>query len=158
MLPTTVLSSLALFLVGTSAVPLQKRAGFDYGSQKVRGVNIGGWLVLEPWITPSIFEKYQVPDEYSLGQKLGDGAKSVLQAHWASWIHESDFKAIAAAGMNHVRIPIGYWAAVEVETPYVSGQLEYLDKAVGWANSAGLAVMIDLHGGTLIGNQQHDFE
>ena len=29
---------------------------FDFGNEKVRGVNLGGWLVLEPWITPSIFE------------------------------------------------------------------------------------------------------
>lgn len=31
--------------------------GFNYGSQKVRGVCIGGWLVAEPWITPSLFDK-----------------------------------------------------------------------------------------------------
>ena len=29
---------------------------FPFGSEKVRGVNLGGWFVLEPWITPSIFE------------------------------------------------------------------------------------------------------
>ena len=23
---------------------------------KIRGVNLGGWLVLEPWITPNLFE------------------------------------------------------------------------------------------------------
>lgn len=53
---TAALSLLSL----TSASPVQpaKRSpSFDYGgSQKVRGVNTGGWFVLEPWITPSIFE------------------------------------------------------------------------------------------------------
>lgn len=29
---------------------------FSFGSEKIRGVNLGGWFVLEPWITPSIFE------------------------------------------------------------------------------------------------------
>lgn len=29
---------------------------FAFGSEKIRGVNLGGWFVLEPWITPSIFE------------------------------------------------------------------------------------------------------
>ena len=27
---------------------------------KIRGVNLGGWLLLEPWITPSIFEEVNV--------------------------------------------------------------------------------------------------
>lgn len=35
----------------------KKATGWDYGgSTKVRGVNIGGWLVAEPFITPSLFE------------------------------------------------------------------------------------------------------
>lgn len=29
----------------------QRAAAFSYGVTPVRGVNIGGWLVLEPWIT-----------------------------------------------------------------------------------------------------------
>lgn len=50
--------------------------------------------------------------------------------------------------MNHVRIPIGYWALEHLEgDPYVDGQLQYLDSAVGWARAAGLKVMVDLHGG-----------
>lgn len=38
-----------LAVLGFSAVPsaLSFQAGFDYGSTKVRGVNLGGWLVLE---------------------------------------------------------------------------------------------------------------
>ena len=34
---------------------------FGFGNDKIRGVNLGGWLVLEPWITPSIFEA--LPDD-----------------------------------------------------------------------------------------------
>lgn len=30
---------------------------FNYGTDKVRGVNLGGWLVAEPWITPSLFDE-----------------------------------------------------------------------------------------------------
>jgi len=36
--------------------PLAKRgsttapSGFNWGNEKIRGVNIGGWLVLEPWV------------------------------------------------------------------------------------------------------------
>jgi len=27
-----------------------------HGSSKVRGVNLGGWLVIEGWIKPSLFD------------------------------------------------------------------------------------------------------
>ncbi|KAI2481138.1 Glucan 13-beta-glucosidase [Pyrenophora tritici-repentis] len=43
--------------VAALAAPTEKRGvAFNWGTDKVRGVNIGGWLVLEPWITPSIFD------------------------------------------------------------------------------------------------------
>lgn len=132
---------------------INKRAvAFDYNGVKVRGVNLGGWLVLEPWITPSIFEEWSTSrtaiDEYTYTKTLGKAeALSRLQNHWNTWITQSDFNAIAQAGMNHVRIPIGYWAVAPIEgDPYVQGQLEYLDKAINWARGAGLKVMLDLHG------------
>jgi glucan 1,3-beta-glucosidase len=126
---------------------------FDYNNDKVRGVNIGGWFVLEPWITPSIFDQWAngggVLDEYTYCQALGQSeATSRLSQHWNSWITQADFQAIAAAGLNHVRIPIGYWALNPLPgDPYVQGQLPILDNAISWARQAGLKVMLDLHGG-----------
>ena len=128
---------------------------FDY-SQKVRGVNLGGWFVLEPWITPSIFEQLDdgdgVVDEWTYCQALGPSkAYSLLSAHWNSWITEDDFTQIAAAGLNHVRIPIGYWSVIPVSgEPFVQGAYDVLGQALDWAESAGLNVMIDLHGGKYI--------
>jgi glucan 1,3-beta-glucosidase len=50
--------------------------------------------------------------------------------------------------MNHVRIPVGYWAVDPLDgDPYVQGQIPMLDKAIAWAGAAGLKVWIDLHGG-----------
>ncbi|WVQ82333.1 hypothetical protein IAT38_004461 [Cryptococcus sp. DSM 104549] len=125
--------------------------GFPYGSQKVRGVNIGGWLVLEPFITPSIFESTGndgIVDEYTFCQYQDyDTAHSALVNHWDTWFTESDFAKIASAGLNHVRIPIGYWAYdVQDGEPYHKGAADYLDKAIGWARNHGLKVLIDLHG------------
>ncbi|KAJ9636362.1 hypothetical protein H2199_008037 [Coniosporium tulheliwenetii] len=133
--------------------PLWKRdLKFDYNNQKVRGVNLGGWLVLEPWITPSMFEQWSdgnsVKDEYTLTQTLGkDEARNRLQRHWASWITEDDMYQIARAGMNHVRIPVGYWSVIPRDgDPYVQGAYDWLGAACDWAAGAGLKVMIDLHG------------
>ncbi|KDR85713.1 hypothetical protein GALMADRAFT_218808 [Galerina marginata CBS 339.88] len=125
--------------------------GFPYGSQKVRGVNLGGWLVLEPWITPSLFDNTgdsRIVDEWTFGQFQNQAtASSILQNHWNTWITESDFAAIAAAGLNHVRLPIGYWAFdVSGGEPFIQGQLPYLTKAVTWAQAHGLKLIVDLHG------------
>ncbi|KAJ6005499.1 hypothetical protein N7451_003443 [Penicillium sp. IBT 35674x] len=124
---------------------------FGYGTDtKVRGVNLGGWLVLEPWITPSIFDQVgdAAVDEWSLCTVLGtEQCRTVLSQHWSTFITQDDFNQIAAAGMNHVRIPVGYWALEHLDgDPYADGQLEYLDLAVTWARAAGIKIMVDLHG------------
>jgi len=140
-----------LLILHSNASPLanQKRAlKFDYQNQKVRGVNLGGWFVLEPWITPSLFEGTEAVDEYTLTQALGKEASySTLGRHWNSFITEGDFQQIAAAGLNHVRIPIGYWSIIPIEgEPYVQGAYQKFGQALDWAQGAGLKVMIDLHG------------
>lgn len=142
----------ALVALAFSALQAQAiEPGFPYGSRKVRGVNLGGWLVLEPWITPSLFERTgnsAIVDEYTFGQlQSRSTAQAALKAHWDTWITEADFAAIAGAGLNHVRIPIGYWAfEVAAGEPYISGQLPYLQRAVEWARKYGIKVMVDLHG------------
>ena len=32
----------------------------DCGDGKIRGVNLGGWLMTEPWITPYFYEAVNV--------------------------------------------------------------------------------------------------
>lgn len=68
----------------------------------MRGVNIGGWLVLEPWITPSLFEHTgndAIVDEYTFGQLQDlNMAKAALKQHWDTFYTEDDFQQIAAAG------------------------------------------------------------
>jgi len=143
------LSAAVGLLALSSATPLKPRApSFAYGSEKVRGVNTGGWFVLEPWITPSIFEGNGAKDEWTFTEQLGkDAAKSRLQQHWNSWITQDDFNQMAAAGLNHVRIPIGYWSVIPRDgDPYVQGAYDKLGEALDWAQGAGLKVMIDLHG------------
>ncbi|KAI9612087.1 hypothetical protein H4Q26_008178 [Puccinia striiformis f. sp. tritici PST-130] len=115
-------------------------AGFDYATQKIRGVNIGGWLVTEPWITPSV---YETNNPAIIDEKKEAGRR--LREHWDSFYTEADFHTIKSFGLNHVRIPIGYWAFdVSGGEPYVQGQFDYLLQAVGWSRNAGLKVLIDL--------------
>ncbi|EKM58378.1 glycoside hydrolase family 5 protein [Phanerochaete carnosa HHB-10118-sp] len=119
----------------------------------------GGWFVLEPWITPSLFESFNntnIVDEYTLGQNLDhDTALAMLQDHWTTWITEDDFQAIKAAGLNHVRMQVGYWSVPLTSSdtnyttdvsPYIPGAWPYLVQALNWAKQNGLHVILDLHG------------
>ena len=88
-------------------------------------------------------------DERTLCQQLGKAAcLARLRQHWASFYSAADFEQIRAAGLNHVRIPLGYWAvSLRPGDPYVQGQITFLDRAVRWAGQSGLKVWIDVHGG-----------
>lgn len=122
-----------------------------------RGVALGGWLLLEPWITPLLFDdtipssgnvSAMAEDEYSFCKNLGpEEAFNRLQTHWDSFYKECDFEEMRRFGFNMVRIPIGYWAFDKLlGDPYIFGAQEYLDKAIEWAHNNDLKVWIDLHG------------
>ncbi|RDW93558.1 glucan 1,3-beta-glucosidase [Aspergillus mulundensis] len=141
--------ALPLLTAGASAASLL-RSRASATADKIRGVNLGGWFVLEPWITPSLFDEAgdEAVDEYTLTKILGsEKAAAILSDHWSTFITEEDFSLISQAGLNYVRIPIGYWAAAPLDgEPYVHGQLEHLDSAVAWARAHNLKIILDLHG------------
>ena len=122
---------------------------------KLRGVNLGGWLVLEKWMTPSLFDGLEAVDETTFCVELGDKADTVLKAHWNRFITRDDFVWLADHGINAVRIPVGHWIfgsdypyhRVYGENPYpfVTGGIDILDQAFDWAQELGLNILIDLH-------------
>lgn len=133
-----------------SKVPALKDA-FAYGTMPVRGMNIGGWLSLEPWITPSLFSHYsqkEVIDEYTLTTKLGGTAASTLESHYSAFVNFQTFADIRAAGFDHVRIPFSYWAVTTYSgDPYVKQiSWRYLLRGIEWARQNGLRINLDLHG------------
>lgn len=156
-LATLAVALLADLSQATPAGALERRQlKFPFGQEKVRGVNLGGLFVLEPWITPSIFEATpeNVVDEYTFCETLGkDEAKRRLEEHWSTFYTEEDFGLMKQYGLNTVRVPIGYWAVAPLEgDPYVQGAYEHLPDIVQWAGNNGLTVMIDLHGAPLSQN------
>jgi glucan 1,3-beta-glucosidase len=132
----------------TNVPPLDQAWG-DYSKKPFRGVSLGGWLSLEPFITPSLFDAVPgVVDEYTLCTALGkDAAAATLEKHYATFITEDDMKAIAAAGLDHIRIPYSYWAVKVFDgDPYVFGvSWRYLLRGIEWARKYGLRVDLDLH-------------
>ncbi|KAH8922479.1 glycoside hydrolase family 5 protein [Atractiella rhizophila] len=123
---------------------------WDFGKDLIRGVNLGGWLVLEPFISPGLFDP-TIADEWVLSTKLRkEGKLSTISNHYATFITRDDFVQIKEAGLNWVRIPIPYWALGDIwdveEEPYLVGESwEYFLRAVGWARELGLRICLDLH-------------
>ena len=126
---------------------------FEYGKMPIRGVNVGGWLNLEPFITPSFFENFGardgVVDEWTLMTKLGPTkAKSALEQHYSAFVNRQTFQDIRAAGMDHVRFPFGYWIVQTYDgDPYLPQvSWRYLLRGIEYCRQNGLRVNLDLHG------------
>jgi len=116
----------------------------DPGATKLRGVNLGAWLVLERWMVPGVYRGTDAQDEYSLCETLGGQAKDRLDHHRETWITEEDFRWIKSHGLNAVRLPVGYWA-LEAPKPYVECA-RFLAFALEQAQRHGLKLLLDLHG------------
>lgn len=92
----------------------------------------------------SLFANTSAVDQWTFDET--EGAAAALESHWSTYFQESDVAKLAAWGINAVRIPIGYWAYNNSGTPYITGADAYLEKAIGWCRSYGIAVLVDCHG------------
>jgi glucan 1,3-beta-glucosidase len=131
-------------------------------NKQVRGVNLGGWLVLEPWITPSLFYQFldtqrrfgdQAPaktamDSYTFCTALGKKeANKQMRLHWQKWVTEEDISKLARYGVNSLRVPVGDWTFAPYE-PYIGcmdGALEELDRITVLAAKYDLDILLDIH-------------
>ena len=140
------MSGLALAEDSTNLITAGTPAPIDAHSEfsKLRGVNLGAWLVLEKWMVPDVYRGTDAEDEYSLCLDLGDQAKSRLDHHRETFITASDFRWIRDRGLNAVRLPVGYWA-LEAPKPYVECA-RFIDFALEQCRQNGLKLILDLHG------------
>ncbi|KAJ2255431.1 glucan exo-1,3-beta-glucosidase [Coemansia sp. RSA 1287] len=121
----------------------------------IRGVNLGGVFLIEPFIRPSLFDQFNssIPsdmpvDEWTFTEKLGkEEALRQLEDHWDTFVTKEHLETLAESGINWIRIPIGYWAFnLTDDEPFVNGQVPYIERILGWAQETGLKVELDLHG------------
>lgn len=121
---------------------------------KVRGVNLGGLFIVEPWMMNDEWNAMGCggqKSEFDCVLKLGQAAaNTAFRGHWNRWIIKSDITEIASLGLNTVRIPLGYWiyeAIVYSDSEHFpQGGFTYLERVCGWAKEAGLYIILDLHG------------
>lgn len=90
-----------LFALLFSALLAPSNVGAKPTPKVLRGVALGGWLIIEPWIRPTLFNNTpaEVIDEWTFAaQENRTAATAALEWHWSTFYGEDDFKAIAAAG------------------------------------------------------------
>ncbi|KAF8270225.1 glycoside hydrolase superfamily [Lactarius quietus] len=133
---------------------------WNWATDRVFGVNLGGLFVLEPFISPSLYQKYPgTIDEWTLSEAMaadtspGGGLQAQLEAHYDTFVTEQDLAEMAGAGLNWIRLPIPYWA---IETwpgePFLAQVCwKYILRLIGWARKYGLRISLDLH--TVPGSQ-----
>jgi aryl-phospho-beta-D-glucosidase BglC (GH1 family) len=137
--------------------PFLKCAGLDirndYGQSDVvplRGVNLGSWLLMEPWMCPmdssgNLDDDWSVRD--TLTQRFGAATKdSLIDAYQDAWLQEADFDNIAALGMNCVRLPFWYLNVQEEDGTWRADAFDRMDWAISNAWERGIYTIIDLHG------------
>ncbi|KAI0689732.1 glycoside hydrolase superfamily [Cytidiella melzeri] len=142
---------------------------WDWVANRVNGVNLGGLFVLEPFISPALFQAYAgARDEWDLSQAVSSSGNltDFLVQHYSTFITEEDIAQIAGAGLNWVRLPIPFWAiekwndvgsdnapnGPEVAEPFLAQVCwQYILKVLEWARKYGIRVNLDLH--TIPGSQ-----
>jgi glucan 1,3-beta-glucosidase len=107
----------------------------------MNGVNLGGWLVLEKWLTPSLFKGIEADDEYHFMEtKMG---QERIALHRDTFITEADWQWLAHHSISFVRLPIGYWALRD-DGPF-KNTAAHLDWAFTMAEKYDIKVLLDLH-------------
>jgi len=127
---------------------------------KIYGVNLGSWLVLEPWMLPDEWTEMGgqlctndctkcISTEFAFVQAYPDTADAKFKEHWETWFTQEHVDKLKCAGINTVRIPLGYWiveALVNRATEfYPRGGMSQLQRGLGQLKEAGIAVILDHH-------------
>lgn len=121
----------------------------------LRGVNLGGWLMMEGYILHSPNVAEQVFKRRFL-RALGKAAlRDFEKAFRDNFIREEDFRRIARLGFNCVRVPFNYRLIERAPYRYDARGVAYLDKVLRWGKKHRLWVILDLH--AAYGCQNHDW-
>ena len=122
---------------------------------QLKGVNFGGWLMMEGYFmhAPNSAEQLMKKD---FSRALGAKALVELEnAFRRNFIQEEDMRNVSDWGLNCVRLPFNCRLIEPKPYKYSREGLRYLDMAFEWANKYGVYIILDLHGAP--GAQNHDW-
>ncbi|KDQ08210.1 glycoside hydrolase family 5 protein [Botryobasidium botryosum FD-172 SS1] len=124
------------------------------GVSKIRGVNLGSWLLVEPYMMQDYWDNHMSAwgacSEWDYVKAKGQAASNTaFREHWDTFITQKDVALMKQYGLNTVRIPIGFWIVESTKIAgldyYPEGGMTYLTRGLGWLRDAGIAVLLDIH-------------
>eukprot|EP01129_Flabellula_baltica_P001002 TRINITY_DN10927_c0_g1_i1.p1 TRINITY_DN10927_c0_g1~~TRINITY_DN10927_c0_g1_i1.p1 ORF type:complete len:589 (-),score=108.55 TRINITY_DN10927_c0_g1_i1:36-1802(-) len=129
------------------------------GNKPIRGVNMGGLFLLEPWINPGFTNWVAGEDDeytYSQANPKGSVGAVLLEGHWETFYSNDDFVKMNKYGLNAGRLPVGWWffaddAGID-HSPYLVPTADLynsshpLTQVILGANKNNIAILLDLHG------------
>ncbi len=121
----------------------------------MRGVNFGGWLMMEGYIlhAPNLAVSKFKKDFVKV---LGEKALEEFEKHFhETFIREDDFRLIAKSGFNSVRVPFHHALIERKPYQYDPAGVAYLDRVLEWGKKYKLGIILDLHAAP--GAQNHDW-
>lgn len=115
-------------------------------AERIRGVNLSGWFIPEPWVSPSLYAATGASNEVELQQALGSAAYADrLRQHYETFIGEYDFSRMSAIGFNSVRLPVPWYVfGSQVDAVAHIPAIDYVDRAMEWAEKYEMTVLLDL--------------
>ncbi|KAH9978906.1 glycoside hydrolase family 5 protein [Lactifluus volemus] len=138
---------------------LKLKTTVAFHHDKIYGVNLGSWLVLESWMLPEEWMRMggQICDdcstcistEFTLAAAYPDTVDETFAEHWSTWFTQDDVNILKGAGINTVRIPLGYWIVEPLVNrtteSYPRGGIKYLSCGLKMLRDADIKVILDHH-------------
>ena len=112
-----------------------------------RGMGLGGWLLPEGymWDLPEPADSPRRMEQLVL-ELLGRGrAEDFWTQYRRRFITAEDIDRIAAAGFDHVRLPINARVVFDGEQLIDEG-IALVDNTIAWCRETGISCVLDLHG------------
>lgn len=117
---------------------------------QLRGVNIGGYLFQEFWMSPtkpSEHVKAEIDIYDYLSQEYGeDRMRELIGLYQDNYFTEEDFDRLQELGMNVVRLPFWYLNIVDGEGQFLEDWYTRFDWFIEEAGKRGIYVILDFHG------------
>ena len=115
----------------------------------LRGVNLGSWLIFEPWMSP--MDASGLKDDYSarevLEKRFGFAkAEELIGVYQDHYITSADLDHIRAAGLNCIRLPFWYRNLQKEDGTWLEDGFKRIDWCITEAGKRGIYTILDLHG------------